>query len=106
MGKWIKLPLYSDWDYKYSVVLEGQPVVLRMYYSERTEKWSIDLSLETGEDISLGEALSVFKKHLVRQGYGLTGYFWLEPIGQDDNQTPLHPDLLHKYYNFYYINEA
>lgn len=104
-GTWTKLELYEDWDYRYTVVLEGQSYVLRLYYSERMGRWSIDISEENGVDICLGEALLPYKKHTIRAGYGLSGYLWLEPIAYNLNETTLHPDLLHKYYNFYYILE-
>lgn len=101
--EWTKLPLYDSWDFKYTVVLEQVSYVLRLYYSDRTKTWSIDLSLEEGENLVLGESLMPYGNTMGWRVEGLNGFFWLEAIAQDDNETYLHPDLLFKYFNFYYL---
>lgn len=101
--EWTKLPLYDSWDFKYTVTLEEVSYEIRLYYSDRMERWSIDIGLEGGEQLVLGEAILPFDASLGWRVEGLNGFFWIEPIAQDDNETNLHPDLLFKYFNFYYI---
>jgi hypothetical protein len=103
MYTWTKLPLFDEWDYRYTVPLEGSSYSIRLYYSDRTEKWTMDLSQEGGDPLWLGEAISSFKAIMEGQIRGLNGFFWLEPIAQDFNQTNIHPSDLFKYFNFYYI---
>ena len=102
---WTLLPLYEEWDYVYSVVLEGTAYTLRIYYSDRTQQWSMDISYQDGKVIAEGDSLLPFKAGLVGQLDGLSGFFWLEPIAFNDNQTIINPENLWKYYRFYYIGD-
>lgn len=103
---WTQLPLYDSWDYEYSIPLEGVSYRIRLYYSDRTEKWSVDVYLEEGDALIQGEAMLPYKLNLVDRINTLSGFFWLEPISIDDNETFLHPDLLFKYFNLFYITVA
>ena len=100
---WIKLPLFDSWDYDYTTVIQGTSYTIRLYYSDRTEVWSIDIALEEGTDLLRGEALTPYKPTAIDRIPSLTGFFWLEPISLEDNETFLHPSLLFKYFNLYYI---
>lgn len=100
---WTQLPLYDSWDYDCSVALEGVSYIIRLYYSDRTQKWSIDISEEGGDFLIQGEALLPFKMSIMDRIPALSGFFWLEPISLDANETFLHPDLLFKYFNLFYI---
>ena len=100
---WIKLPLFDSWDYDYATVIQDTSYVLRFYYSDRMKTWSMDLALEEGEDLLQGEALLPYKVTAADRVNNLAGFFWLEAISLDDNETFLHPDLLYKYFNLYYI---
>lgn len=100
---WIKLPLFNSWDYDYTTVIEGTSYTLRLYYSDRTQVWSIEIALEEGENLLQGEALLPYSPAASDKIRNLAGFFWLEPISLDDNETFLHPSLLYKYFNFYYI---
>ena len=100
---WIKLPLFDSWDYEYTTVIQEVSYTIRLYYSDRMKTWSMDISLEEGIDLLQGEALLPYKMSAIDRIPNLTGLFWLEPISLDDNETFLHPDLLFKYFNFYYI---
>lgn len=100
---WTKLPLYDDLDYEYSVSLEGNSYTLRLQYSTRTQTWSYSLSTEDGDSLILGEALLPNTITYYQRNKSLSGFFWLEPIALDINQTPINPSLLYKYYNLYYI---
>lgn len=100
---WIKLPLFDSWDYDYTTVIHGKSYTLRLSYNNRTETWSLDISLEEGTDLLQGESLIPYKPTGLDKIQDLTGCFWLEPVSIDDNETLLHPSLLFKYFNFYYI---
>jgi hypothetical protein len=100
---WNKLPLFDAWDYDFSVDLEDESYTFRIYYSERTEKWSVDISLEDGEVLVEGEAILPYKMGVLNKIPSLSGFLWLEAISQNDNETLNHPDRIDKYYNFYYI---
>lgn len=100
---WIKLPLYDSWDYEYTVTINDVNVTIRLFYSDRTKSWSMDLSYTDGEFIAEGVALHKLDPVLKNSINDENGFFWIEPISENINQTVLHPDQLHKYYNFYYI---
>ena len=100
---WIKLPLFDSWDYDYTTVIEDTSYTLRIYYSDRTETWSMEIALEEGDNLLQGEVLLPYKATASHRIRNLTGFFWLEPISLDDNETFLHPSLLYKYFNLYYI---
>lgn len=100
---WIKLPLYDSWDYDYTVPVDGLNLTFRIYYSDRTKKWSLDLSHADGVDIILGESLLPYKSMMLGAVDGIIGYLWLEAISNDINETVINPERLDKYYNLYYI---
>lgn len=99
----IPLPLYSDSDYTYTVSLERTAYNIRLYYNERMQNWIIDLRYANNDPIVLGQALvpefPLFLDYLT----DLTGCFWLEPIGKNQNETVSNPFELEKYYNLYYV---
>ena len=101
---WVKLPLFDSWDYTFTITLDGVSYTIRMYYSDRAKQWSMDLYLEEGEILVEGEIVSPYKPSIYDRVDSVGGYFWLEPIALDDNETFDHPDLLFKYFNFYYIS--
>lgn len=100
----VYLPLYEDEDYTYTVALEQDAYNLRIYYNRRMSSWFMDITSDGGTELVMSVALHIFYP-ITRENYipGLTGFFWLQPIGQDDNQTPLHPDMLSKYYELFYV---
>lgn len=100
---WNKLPLFEEWDYEYSVDLEGSTYSFRIHYSDRTEKWSIDVSLEDGEVMIQGEALLPYTNVIFNKVSGLSGFIWLEAVSLDDNETMINPERIDKYFNLYYI---
>lgn len=100
---WYKLPLFDSWDYDYTIVIENVSYTLRLYYSDRTERWSFDISLEQGNMLLEGESLMPYKVSGIERVESLTGFFWVEPISIEENETYKHPSLLFKYFNFYYI---
>lgn len=100
---WTKLPLFNSWDYEYTVTLADVNYTIRLYYNDRMQKWAIDLSYEDGDPIVLGEALLPYKRVVDGKFSTEIGFLWLEAISLDDNETFLHPSLLSKYFNFYFI---
>lgn len=100
---WIKLPLYDSWDYGYTVTIRDINLTIRLFYSDRDKSWSMDLSYTDGDFIATGAKLHKLEPTLKGAIESDNGFFWVEPISENINQTILHPDQLHKYYNFYYI---
>lgn len=97
------LPLHSEEDYTYNVSLEGNAYNLRFYYNNRMEKWIFDLSYANGDPIILGTPLVPNYELLIYYITPLSGMFYLEPIGKNQNETIINPFELWKYYNFFYI---
>lgn len=98
------LPLYADPDYRYTVTLEGIAYMIRLYFNERVQRWAIDLSYADGTPIILGESL--VRNYPLFLDYhidGLSGYFYIEEIGKDMNETNNHFYEIWKYFRFYYI---
>lgn len=102
----VELPLYADADYSYFASLEQVSYKLRFYFNERMQQWIIDLYYSNGEPIVLGQALvpeyPLFFDYVIE----LTGFFWLEPIGEKKNETISHPLQLSEYYKLSYYYEA
>lgn len=99
---WTKLPLYDEWDYKYVVPINNRSFEWRLFYSDRTRTWSVDVIHEEGDIIIQGDAIFALSPSL--EGVlGFPGFLWLEPKSQDINETVDNPELLYKYYNLYYI---
>lgn len=100
----VQLPLYEEEDYTYTVSLEGQAYNLRIYYNRRMQVWFLDVTRDDGIDIALGVGLTAYAPILKEYSTpGLTGFMWLQSVGGNDNQTQLHPSLLSKYYELFYI---
>lgn len=101
---WIKLPLYDNWDYEYSAPVNGVNLNFRIYYSDRTKLWSINLSYTDDADIVLGEALLPYRPIMLGAVDGVIGYLWLEEISSlTSDEAKANPDRIDKYYNLYYI---
>lgn len=104
--EWIKLPLYTEWDFEYKVPVVSQEVVLRFYYEDRAQQWFFDASYATGEIITQGQALLSLTPMLDGGIEGVNGFLWLEPIQREINEVIAHPDMVSKYYNLYFIHWA
>lgn len=98
------LPLYQDADYSYNVSLEDISYEIRLYFNERMQHWAMDLRYSDGTPVVLGEALvRNYPIYLDYRIEGLNGYFYIEEIGKNINETNEHPFELWKYFRFYYI---
>lgn len=100
---WIKLPLYDSWDYEYKTTLINTPVTIRLYYSDRAEKWAFDIRDAEDEAIQEGEYIIPLNPTFRNVIEDKISFLWLEPVSDEINQTVLHPSQLHKYYNLYFI---
>lgn len=103
---YVNLPLYQEPDYQYTISLERVSYKVRFYFVERVEKWAIDLRYANNDPIILGAFLApeyplFFDYHIE----GMSGSFWLEPIGKDKNETIINPYELNEYYRLFYIYE-
>lgn len=99
----VKLPLYSDNDYKYNISLERVSYNIRLYYNDRMENWMLDLRYADGTPIVLGSAIKPEYPMLRDYVTGLSGYFWLSPIGLNRANTVDNKFELYKYFNFRYV---
>lgn len=100
---WIKLPLYDSWDYEYTVTVDTVNVSFRIFYSDRTKNWSLDLSYADGENIIQGVGLVPFGLIAEDKVAGVNGFLWLEPISSEQTVYDIYNEQLHLYYNLYYI---
>jgi hypothetical protein len=103
--QYVNLPLYDEEDYFYYVPLERTSYKLRIYYNSRIQGWILDLMEGNDEPIVMGMAL--VPNYPIAGDYltSLTGFFWLEAIGAEKNETIINPYELWKYYRLFYIYE-
>ena len=90
-------------NYFFTAPLEGNSYRIWLYYNERMEQWIFNLSDPDDNPIVMGEG--IVPQHPIMWDYGipdLTGFFWLEPIGKDQNETNSNPFEIWKYYTFHY----
>lgn len=103
--KYVSLPLFTDPVYSYSVALEGEAFIFKVYYNERTELWHWDLNFEDGTPLILGSAL--IPNYPIGVDYiltPLTGYLWLENKSTTNTEKYKEfPFELSQYYRLYYI---
>lgn len=100
---YVNLPLYPDSDYEYTISLERTAYKIRIYFNRRIEQWIIDLSYANNDPIVLGEALVPLYPIFYDYDIELSGFFWLEPIGKNQNETVINPFELSQYYKLYYV---
>lgn len=103
----VDLPLYEEYDYNYTVSLEGEAYNLRIYFNQRMGLWFLDLSRDNGEVIVEGVGLHKYYPILNENKIPeLSGFMWLQPTGDGLDESLLHPDLIAKYYKLYYLWEV
>ena len=102
--QYVPMPLYEDAIYTYRVALESNSYTFNVYYNERAEGWFFDLLQEGGNPVVLGCRLVANYPILLDYSLpNLTGYFWLEPIGNSIERIRTDPFLLSKYFRLFYI---
>ena len=102
--QYVQLPLFDSSNYFFTASLEGIAYQIWLYYNERMEQWIFNLQDVEGNPIILGEG--VVPRYPMLLDYNipdLSGYFWFEPIGKNQNETLINPFELKKYYTLYYI---
>lgn len=103
---YVKLPLYSDNDYQYTIALERVSYRVRLYFNERMQNWIMDLRYSNGVPLVLGAAIKpgypMFKDYVI----GLSGFFWLKPIGLERENTISNKFEIFKYYELRYYYEV
>lgn len=105
--QYVSLPLYSDSDYQYSVSLEGNSYILRIYYTTRCKQWFFDLLRDDNTPVILGEALvPLYAIALDYALYPLTGFLFLEPIGTSLDKYRSDPENLNKWFRLFYIYDS
>lgn len=99
----IGLPLFSDPDYKYSFTLERISYRFRFYYNERMETWIMEIRLSDGTPVVMGVPLVPYYPMTIDYADEISGFFWLEPVGENQNETTSNPFELYKYYRLFYV---
>lgn len=100
--QWQQLPLYEDWDYNYSVVIEKINYRIRLLYSDRTKGWTMDIVAPDNVIVVNGKSVNIRDAITLPYYKNLSGVFWLEPKYENINEAYLHPSLVAKYFNLYY----
>lgn len=104
--QYVPMPLYADPFYTYRISLEGNSYTFNVYYNERAEGWFFDLYEEAGTPVVLGERLVANYPILLDYALeNLTGYMYLEPIGNSVERYRTDPFLLSKYFRLFYLYE-
>lgn len=103
--QYVKIPLFEDSFYSYSIALENVTYVLSFKYVERMELWIFDLYDAESNPLVLGMGLVPF--YPISLDYvisELSGYFWLEQIADiNTEQYKQYPEELSQYYRMFYI---
>lgn len=102
---YVPIPLFPDADYNYFISLERISYKLRFYYNERMKQWIMDVRYANGDPVILGEAVVEQYPIFLDYATDFTGFFWLESIGKDQNETISNPFHLSKYYQLFYFYE-
>jgi len=103
---YVLLPLHKEEEYEYFASLEGNTYFFHFYYNMRMSTWFMDISYGDMTPLFLGIALVPNFPILFDHTSPFTGYFWLDPIGEEVNETVSNPFELHKYFNLFYIYEG
>lgn len=102
--QYVQMPIYEDAIYTYRIALEGNSYTFNAYYNERAEGWLFDLLEEGGVPVVLGVRLVPNYPMLIDYNLtNLSGYMWLEPIGNSVERIRTDPFLLSKYFRLFYI---
>ena len=99
---YLRLPLFQESDYFYTVPLEGIAYKIRLYYNVKLEAWTMDISFANGEKIVCGVKVIPEYPMLIDHEMPFSGFFVLAPIGKNQNETKNNPYDLWKYYNLFY----
>lgn len=103
--RYVNMPLFEDEFYSYSISLENQSYIIKIYYNRRERRWYMDIFYPDEVPLILGMAL--VPDYPMAMEYPIdnfNGFFWLEEnpaIGT--NKIDQYPRHLHKYYRFFYI---
>lgn len=98
------VPLYSDSSYSYTIDLEDNAFEITIYYNIRLQRWMMDI--DTAQGVSLIKSVKLVPYHQMCLNYrlpGLSGFFWLSPIGNSLEKFTTEPLNLYKWFEFSYV---
>lgn len=105
--KFLKLPIYNDVSYSYSINLEGNKYQLKFLFLERTNTWLI--TLKDSEQTTLVSGQRLTPNTLLFGDYkleGLTGVFYFTTSsGKDPETVEQNIRRPRDFFDFYYIYE-
>jgi len=101
--KIVKLPVYNETYYSYSVALEGNTFVLEfLFLQSRSNSWFVTLKNSSQETLLSGQRLT--PNTVLFQGYqleGLSGFFYFE--SKDLENEEFRVGTPRDFYTLYYI---
>ena len=102
--QYIPMPLFSDPSYTYDISIESNAYTIDVYYNERAEGWFFNLIIKGGNPLIYGERLVANYPILIDYALpNLTGYIFLEPIGDSVEKYRTAPFELSKWFRLFYI---
>lgn len=103
----VKLPLYQEQDYFYSVVLDEVACVFRLYYNQRVDGWFFDIREEgTSNYFVQGERMvALYPMLLDYTSLPVRGFLWLEPIGESVEKFRTDSYNIAKWFRLFYITD-
>lgn len=102
----VELPLYAEEDFGYTTSLQENAYDLRIYYNRRMQKWFLELLRDDGTEVIMGIGLTPYYPTI--SGYNfenLTGFFWLQPKNDGNDEAAANPEKLSEYYQLFYMWE-
>lgn len=100
----VELPLYAEEDFSYTASLEGNAYDLRIYYNRRLQQWFLELLRDDGTEVIMGAGLPVYYPVIGDHHFdGLTGFFWLQPKNEGNDEAATNPSKLSEYYQLFYM---
>lgn len=102
--RYVPLLLFSDASYSYDISLESNSYTFQAYYNERAEGWFYNLSEKGGNPLVLGERLVANYPMILEYALAeLSGYLYLEPVGDSVEKYRTAPFELSKWFRLFYI---
>lgn len=104
----VKMPLYSDDFYNYTISLQNQKYNISFLWNERDSAWRMSIKHEDLTPIVVGYKL--VSSYPMMADYaleddGLTGYFLLLPKSVEVGLLGLNSGNMFQYYDLFYIFE-
>lgn len=102
-----RLPLFEDVSYSYTTDIQDQSYELTFDYNVRMKTWYMAIAIpQDNNEAKLVSSVRLVPYHELCQNYkltGLTGYFWLQPIGNSLEKFKEEPFNISKWFELLYV---